>query len=111
MATASKISSHRQQIDRSTDSLDPVSCFVGRLSILREGTADGEPAASAAFDNRPDSVVVVGRRDAYGDRGRLGVRVGAAVGGLGGNLVAQQFALQAAGCHGETEIRPSLMTA
>ena len=89
-----------------TDSLDPVSCFVGRLSILREGTADGEPAAAtAAFDNRPDPVVlVVGRRDAYHDRDRLGARVGAAGGGLGGNLVTQQFVLMAGGRHGETGI-------
>ena len=93
-------------------SLDPVSCFVGRLSILREGTADEEPAATAASDNRPDSVVlVVGRRDAYDDRARLWARVGAAAGGGGicGDLVTQQFALMAGGCHGETGVDNSVI--
>ena len=82
------------------DLLDPVSCFVGRLSILGGGTADVEPAAAtAAFDNRPDAdaggVVVVGRRDVYDAQDRLGARVGAAVGVLGGAFVAQPFGILA----------------
>ena len=83
-------------LEEEEDLLDPVSCFVGRLSILRWGTADGEPAAAtAAIDNRPDAVVVAGRRDIYDAQGRLGERVRAAVGIRGDAVVAQPFALLA----------------